>query len=182
MSCYLRSPHEPEIFPHDSHVARYRSLSCLSFRRRFQALNLLVRGGGLNREHHILIMKRPTVLYPTLVKGIIYGPIRCESLDGSEMYLEGSNTSPTYFDHFAPFEMKGKTWAVSHLQKKSPRFTLLFDPFIFHWGKFWKLQEDGKPGTERGIYWRTPGWRRDLDPKLEIPWVWSWGFLGGHLD
>jgi hypothetical protein len=135
-------------------------------------------------------MNGPNVLYPTLVKGRIDGPIRCESVDGSELWL------PNYGDcelHIEPFEKNGKMWCVSHLQKKAKYFSLRFDPFIYHWGKFWHRQEfteepDGvihwKPGTERGIYWRTPGWRWNIPDKNSdmTPWIFSKGFFGGHLD
>ena len=135
-------------------------------------------------------MKRPSVLYPTLVKGIIRGPIRYESLDGSQMYgpeREGNLRIP-------PFEMDGKMWCVSHIQKKAKYFSLTFDPFIYHFGKFWHLQEtfiDGngveiyKPGTEQGIYFRTPGWRWQRPDQRSnwTPWIWSWGRVPGtHLD
>jgi hypothetical protein len=131
-------------------------------------------------------MKRPSVKYPTLLKGRINGPIRCESLDGSELWLpkqDGNLSIP-------PFERDGKTWCVSHIQKRATFFSLLYDPFIFHFGKYWHLQEqdaqgNSKPGTERGIYWRTPGWRWQIpDAHSEFtPWIWSWGRApGGHLD
>ena len=124
-----------------------------------------------------------SILYPTLIRGIIDGPIRCESLDGSELWLppkEGILKIP-------PFSQNGKTWSVTHLQKKASYFSLLFSPFIYHWGRFWHLQEQDAqgnwfPGTERGLYWRTPGWRWDSDPNLGSPWVFSKGYVGGHLD
>jgi hypothetical protein len=131
-------------------------------------------------------VKRPTVQYPTLVSGRIDGPIRCQSLDGSELWLAaraGKLTIP-------PFEQDGKTWCVSHLQKKATFFSLRYDPFIFHWGKFWTPQKQTAeglwlPGSEQGIYWRTPGWRWQMpDAKSEgTPWIWSWGRAPGtHLD
>ncbi len=129
------------------------------------------------------IFNAPTVLMPTLVKGYCEGPIRCESLDGSEMWLDpkpGIIILP-------PFQSGGKTWCVSHIQKKSHSFTLEFSPFSYHWGRFWHLQEQDQqgtwlPGTEKGIYWRTPGWRWDSDPALKAPWVFSKGYAGSHLD
>lgn len=131
-------------------------------------------------------MKRPNVLYPTLIRGVIDGPIRCESLDGSEIWLpkkKGILKIP-------PFERDGKTFCVSHIQKKAKMFRLLYDPFIYHFGQFWRLQQQDKegnwiPGSEQGIYWRTPGWRFQVpDAKSDwTPWIWSWGrFIGTHLD
>lgn len=137
-----------------------------------------------------MILKRPTVLYPTLRSGYIDGPIRCQSLDGSELWLP-ERTGKLCIE---PFEKDGKTWCVSHLQKKAKSFSLLYDPFIYHWGKFWHLQETyvdasgatiWKPGTERGIYWRTPGWRWQMPDAVSegTPWIFSGGRIpGGHLD
>lgn len=131
-------------------------------------------------------MKRPTVQYPTLTTGYIDGPIRCETVDGGELWLPSQSGKLV----IKPFEQDGKTWFVSHLQKKAKFFTLLYDPFIYHFGTFWKLQQQDaegtwKPGTEQGIYWRTPGWRwQRPDAVSEMtPWVFSWGrFIGTHLD
>lgn len=131
-------------------------------------------------------MKRPTVLYPTLVCGYINGPIRCQSIDGSELWLPPATGRLA----IAPFDRDGKTWCVSHLQKRATFFSLKYDPFIFHWGRFWHLQEQDaeglwKPGTEQGIYWRTPGWRWQKPDALSegTPWIFSWGRVPGtHLD
>lgn len=135
-------------------------------------------------------MKRPECLYPTLINGRIDGPIRCQSIDGSEMWLPAQSGKIT----MPPFEHGGKMWCVSHLQKKAKFFSLLYDPFIYHFGSFWKLQEysenpDGgsswKPGTEQGIYWRTWGWRWQLPDEKSggTPWIFSWGrMIGMHLD
>ena len=128
-------------------------------------------------------MKTPDVLYPTLVRGIIRGPIRCESLDGSEIFLPEREG----ILRIEPFKMDGKVFAVCHQQKKATYFSLLYEPFIYHWGKFWHLQEKNSngqwiAGSEKGLYIRTPGWRWDIDPHLEKPWVFSKGFVGGHLD
>lgn len=56
-------------------------------------------------------------------------------------------------------------------------------PFCVHVWFFWKKQEQDeqgnwKPGTEQGIYARTPGWRWDIDLGMK----WTWGYLGGHWD
>lgn len=132
-------------------------------------------------------MKYPEELYPTVVEGVIYGPVRCESLDGSEMYL----TTPdevTVFKNFKPFMKDGKMWAVTHLQKKSRKGWLKMSPQSYHRWWFWKLQEQDeqgnwKPGTERGIYFRKPfSWRWDVASTNGKHWIWTFGFLGGHWD
>jgi len=134
----------------------------------------------------VSLFNRPKILYPTLIKGIISGPIRCESIDGTELWLPRRNG----ILRMEPFTADGKMFCVSHIQKKSKFFQLLYDPFIFHSGAFWHLQEqdpDGswKAGTERGIYWRTPGWRWQIPDAVSdwTPWIFSGGrFFGGHLD
>jgi len=132
------------------------------------------------------ILQRPDVKYPTLIRGYIDGPIRCESADGTEMWLP-PQTGKLYIP---PFLVEGKPFGVSHIQRRAKYFNLLYDPYIYHWGRFWRLQEEdetgkGKPGTEQGIYWRTPGWRWQVpDENSEgTNWIWSWGRApGAHLD
>jgi hypothetical protein len=135
-------------------------------------------------------MKKPTVEYATLINSEISGPIRCESLDGTEIWLPPQSGKITIL----PFQQNGKWFGVSHIQKKSKHFRLNFHPFSYHFGEFWKLQEyetlsDGstywKPGTEKGIYFRLPGWRWQLPDAVSdwTPWVWTWGRAPGmHLD
>lgn len=133
-------------------------------------------------------MKFPETDYPTLVEGRIEGQIRCEALDGSDLYLPEQTG---IIRDLKPFEKDGKTYAITHLQKKSKKGFLIMEPFIIHTYYWWHLQEftqnpDGgwswKPGTERGVYARTPGWRFDTDKKLVRPWVFSKGYAGGHWD
>lgn len=82
------------------------------------------------------------MMYPRAVLSFITGPIRTEIKDGRII--------------------------LTHLQKYS-RFGFMFTwPFCLHFWLFWKLQEVDKngdfiPGTEQGIYFRTPGWRWDQD-------------------
>lgn len=136
------------------------------------------------------LFKCPEVLYPTLTHGVIDGPIRIESLDGSQDYLPPQSGVL----HIPPFEKDGKMWTVSHIQKKAKFFSLLYDPFIYHIGYFWKLQESYidsngveiyKPGTEIGLYTRSMGWRwQRPDAKSKgSPWIFSGGRIPGtHLD
>jgi len=137
-----------------------------------------------------MLLPRPKVDYATLVKSEISGPIRCESLDGTEIWLPPRMGKLT----IQPFQQDGKWFGVSHLQKKSRHFRLTFSPFSYHFGEFFHLQEfatdpDGvvhwKPGTEKGLYFRLPGWRWQLPDAVSegTPWVWTWGRgPGGHLD
>jgi hypothetical protein len=72
---------------------------------------------------------------------------------------------------------------VTHLQKYSPCGFLLTWPFCFHIWLFWKKQEGNDaigwiPGSESGIYMRTPGYRYDF----ELGMKWTWGYIGGHWD
>lgn len=131
------------------------------------------------------LLSYPQVDYPTVVRGQIYGPIRCESLDGSELFLP--NDGMVELRNFTPFKKDGRIYAVTHLQKRSKKGSLTMSPWIYHWWDFQKLQEqdiDGNwvPGTERGIYLRTPGWRWDVAGTQGKHWIRSGGFIGGHLD
>jgi len=74
---------------------------------------------------------------------------------------------------------------LTHLQKYSHFGLMLTWPFCFHFWLFWKLQEQNYhnlnpwiPGTEQGIYFRTPGYRYDCD----LGYKWTWGYIGGHWD
>ena len=128
----------------------------------------------------------PTVQYPTILEGEIWGPIRCESLDGSELILPAVPDGSTKFFNFKPFQQNGKTWGVTHLQFLSPKGWIKTDPDCYHLWNMWKLkQKDANggwiPGSEFGIYYRKPfSWRWQIDPKN--PWQWTKGFLGAHFD
>lgn len=141
-------------------------------------------------------MKKPTVSYPTLTRGYIEGPIRCESLDGSELWLPpatGRLKIPPFWQ-VDPNDRVLKQWCVSHLQKRSHYFSLLYDPFIFHhWvGEPQKTDANGNwiPGSEKGNlllggYWRTPGfrWQKPDSVSNWTPWVFSGGRIPGtHFD
>ena len=77
--------------------------------------------------------------------------------------------------------IEGRT-ILTHLQKYSHFGFMITWPFCFHFWLFWKLQEWGEggwiPGTEQGIYFRTPGWRWDI----ELGMKGTWGYFGGHWD
>lgn len=110
------------------------------------------------------------MIYPSMVFSFIIGRIRIDS---------GSNDPSRY--------------VLTHLQKFSPFGFMVTWPFCFHFWLFWKLQEfmvfddrdlnysltiTWKRGTERGIYFRTPGYRWDADLGMK----WTWGYIGGHWD
>lgn len=71
---------------------------------------------------------------------------------------------------------------LTHLQKFSYFGIMITWPFCFHFWLFWKKQAMDKngwlPGTEQGIYFRTPGYRWDADLGMK----WTWGYVGGHWD
>jgi hypothetical protein len=99
--------------------------------------------------------------YPSAVLSFITGPIRVDkSNDGNPRLV------------------------LTHLQKYSHFGFMLTWPFCFHFWLFWKLQATDPwagnwlPGTEQGIYFRTPGWRWDADLGMK----WTWGYFGLHLD
>lgn len=70
-----------------------------------------------------------------------------------------------------------------HLQKYSRCGFMMTWPFCFHIWFFWKKQEGDDvhgwvPGTEQGIYMRTPGYRWDTEQGMK----WTWGYVGGNWD
>ena len=101
-------------------------------------------------------------LYPSMIFGLITGPVRTEMADDGQTI-------------------------VTHLQKFSRFGFLITWPFCFHFWLFWKKQEKHtfgfidlgwEPGTEQGIYFRTPGFRWDADLGMK----WTWGYFGLHWD
>lgn len=144
----------------------------------------------------------PTVEYPTIVEGVVEGQfLRLESLDGSERFinrpyveyredgalsiLQGVFHDGTKWklSHAGPFIFEGKTWGVSHLQKKSRYGWLKVSPDCYHRWYFWAGQEEGVPGTERGIYFRKPfSWRWDVAGTNGQHWIWTRGYLGMRWD
>jgi len=96
-------------------------------------------------------------IYPYTIFGLITGPVRIE------------------IDH--------EQNIVTHLQKYSQFGFLMTLPFCFHFWFFWRLQQgsdiDGwKPGTEQGIYFRTPGYRWDTELGMKT----TRGYFGLHWD
>lgn len=147
------------------------------------------------------MFETPKATYPTLVTGFINGPVRIENIEGEQRYLtpgtlpyESRQGNVFKYVNVAPFRLDGKIWFVTHIQNKATYFSLTYDPFIYHFGKFWRLQqkykdangvEMWKPGSEQGIYFRTPGWRWQIPDKRSnyTTWIWSWGRVPGtHLD
>lgn len=133
-------------------------------------------------------------LLPTILEGEIYGPIRCESMDGSEMYLQEDHdqTTSVKFSYFQPFQQNGKMWFVTHIQKKSKHGWIRTNPRGFHYWSMSQLPQkdiNGNwiPGSESGIYYREPfSWRIDV-PGTMIDgvlrhWIYTKGFLGRHFD
>lgn len=146
-------------------------------------------------------MNYPTVKYPTIIEGKVWAPrLRLESLDGPEIWIkkppdinwEKYTTDNLFFKdgcfylkNLGTIQINGLTYCVTHLQKESTKGYLIIDPYCVHRWYFWKLQEPCKPGTERGIYMRTPLWPigcwRWQNDKQE-PWVRSKGIISGHWD
>ena len=132
----------------------------------------------------------PTKEMPTIVEGEIWGPVRYESMNGPEKIMEGQDV--TRFHNAEPITIDGKLYQLSIIQKKSPRGYLITDPYCVYRWKQTKLQEQDErggwiPGTEKGIYYRSPvSWRHDIagtmiDGKL-CHWIMSMGHLGTHFD
>jgi hypothetical protein len=126
-------------------------------------------------------MKFPSADYPTVLMGFVSGPVRWENLKGESDYIGRNsfmiNQPPVQFSNH-----QNATFAITHLQKKSKFGFLIMWPFIVHIWFFRKLQVEGEPGSESGLYVRSPGWRWDIDPNLTRPWVMSKGYFGGNWD
>ncbi len=72
---------------------------------------------------------------------------------------------------------------LPHLQKFSSFGFMITWPFCFHFWLFWKKQEMNQygqwiPGSEQGIYFRTPGWRWDYELGMKF----TRGYAGLHWD
>lgn len=134
----------------------------------------------------------PTELAPRIIAGEIHGPVRLESLDGKEMYWPEMPSGITSFEGVGPFEQDGKTWFVTHLQKKSKKGWLKTSPDCYHWWYTIRPQAQDKdgnwiPGTEKVIYFRKPfSWRFDVAGTIidgvMRHWIWTKGYFGLHWD
>lgn len=136
----------------------------------------------------------------TILEGVIRGPVRYESFDGSEFYINpASFDNLTYFKNSPPVERNGKVFSVSPIQKKSTWGWLKCSPDAYFYWNMSKLQDFttyayyGTPkeiwveGTEKGIYFRgIPSWRIDfpgtvIDGELRH-WIPSGGHIGPRYD
>ena len=130
---------------------------------------------------------------PTIVKGAIFGPIRYETISGKEFTEKPRGSDGwTYFENFKPFKKNGELVSIAPLQKYSSHGWLKTNPDGFYWWSFPKLQKKDAagnwiPGSEWGWFYRKPfSWRYDrlgtpFQGKLEH-WVYTWGYLGRHMD
>ncbi len=79
-------------------------------------------------------------------------------------------------------EIKNGQVILTHLQKYSRCGFMVTWPFCFHIWFLWRKQDidfgTWIPGTEQGIYFRTPGWRWDWD----LGMIRTNGYLGTHWD
>lgn len=95
--------------------------------------------------------------YPKAVFSLITGPVRVEK--------------------------SGDRNILTHLQKYSHFGFMVTWPFCIHFWAMWQLQRGSdeagwQPGTEEGIYFRTPGYRWDA----ELGMKWTWGYFGLRWD
>jgi hypothetical protein len=115
---------------------------------------------------------------PTAILGYVSGPLlRWNSVTKDAQTWTGDGGAQVNRRPIGP-------WVVTHLQKQSRCGFLLFWPFIFHVWFFVKKQEvngdgDWVPGTERGFYARTPGYRYDF---ADQKYIRTRGFVGGRWD
>lgn len=131
-------------------------------------------------------MTYPKVDYPTCLFGFMQGPIRVESLDSSEMFV---NSKFQVFINQKPINWYGRTYAITHLQKKSHFGFLVMWPFCLHLWFFIQKQKicahgGWVPNSEFGKYFRFGRWRWDVagtNGKHWIPWSIYINF-GFHWD
>lgn len=149
----------------------------------------------------------PTVDYPTILEGRVYGDrLRIESLSREATFLLPTDIAQiTGVEHngdcfiltnagpfIIDFRGETKTWGISHQQKFSRYGYLRVSPSCYHrWAFIRRQKQDAAgnwiPGTEVGIYFRMPfSWRWDVAGTLVNGvlrhWIWTKGFLGGHWD
>ncbi len=126
------------------------------------------------------IFPRTTTTLPTVLLGYIQGPIRREAQDGEIMWdfpVSG------WLLNDKPHLIRGKEFAVTHLQKLSKFGFLITWPFCLHIYYSFKEQQMDEhdqwiPGSETVFYARTPGYRKDIDYGM----IWTWGYIGLHWD
>lgn len=140
----------------------------------------------------------PSVKYPTIVEGEIFGPVRCESFGGYEMYLPEAPSGSTKFINFKPFEApdpkngQPRIWAVSNIQKKSKKGWLKTNPDCYYSWYAFKFQDKDPQGnfisgTEKVVYFRKPfSWRIDWAGTMVNGvlrnWIWTLGYFGLRYD
>jgi len=110
-------------------------------------------------------MKLPIVIFAWQT-----GEIRWESLKGNNRYSDPS-LKPLILRE--PIYEGGETWLYTHLQKRSRMGIYLSWPICFHFWLMWRKQKTDSngnwlPGTEQGIYTRTPGYRWDIEEGMKF--------------
>lgn len=125
---------------------------------------------------------------PGPIFAVMYGEsIRCEYVSGEgDLIIQNENKKFWIMTGQTPkcdFYSPTKVVVLTHLQNKC-KFGIFFSPwpFQFHFWWHWKLQEykldDNNvlmriPNSERGIYFRLPGWRWDIEEGMK--------FTGGRI-
>jgi hypothetical protein len=132
--------------------------------------------------------KYPTEEYPIGVFGFIYGPKRYENMSFISQYQNG----PNIILNDQGFDVVGKHYFLSNLQKRSRFGFLIQKPFCFHiWIMFRQQKEDqygnGIAESEFGYYIRVGLWRFDTPGTLVDGilrhWMGPWSSHAGvHFD
>lgn len=131
--------------------------------------------------------------HPTVLFGVVKGPVRYENPDGKDRYTGYHGDIHVLFFKKPQIVITPEgvgPWFVTHIQYQARWWFLFMWPTIFHFTNQTQPQEivlnsndptappQRKEGTERcQPCFRSPGWRYDRDG-----WVLSGGHLGSHLD
>lgn len=130
-------------------------------------------------------LKYPEDKAPTVVLGYVKGFLRLESTQGAEVQYP---LPLGIMRKFVPALMRpNEWWFVTHLQKYSRFGFLIHKPFCLHaWWQFRLQKQDHKgnwiPGTEKGVYFRSPGRRFDVPGTNGKHWIVTLGHLGIRWD
>lgn len=125
--------------------------------------------------------------YPTCLIGYIHGMTRYETIGEIDFYDVDFPSNGQFLFLKKPFSWGGRTFAVTHLQKRSRFGFLIFWPFLICFWFQWRFQKkdfnfnaDWIPGTEVGTYPRLGARWQAKDGTYEFPSIYPpWNY---HMD
>lgn len=132
---------------------------------------------------------KPLRILPGNVYALMWGKsLRFEYTDGSgSLWLSKDKSRLFYFFGATNIIKEGKTLVLTHLQKKMKWgifITTGWKSWGFHFWYHWHMQEFQDenaytPNSERGVYFRLPGYRWDIEEGM----IFTGGRVpGAHWD